>query len=131
MVCRPPGDAGRAPGGVRSIPRARGRPGECLARARARPRPAADAPLARSKPRAPRRRTSPMLLFDPLYLLIVGPTLLLAVWASWRVQSTFARFSNVGVRSGMTGAEAAAAVARAGGSDVTIERHQGFLSDHY
>jgi len=72
-----------------------------------------------------------MFLFDPLYLIIVMPTMLLALWASWRVKSTFARFSQVGVRSGMTGAEAAAAVARAGGAIVTIERHQGFLSDHY
>jgi len=71
------------------------------------------------------------MFFDPLYFLVVGPFLLLAAWASWRVRSTFARFQQVGVRSGMTGAEAAAAVARAGGSDVTIERHQGFLSDHY
>ncbi len=39
--------------------------------------------------------------------------------------------SSVGVRSGMTGAQAAAAVARAGGAEVTIERHPGFLSDHY
>lgn len=70
--------------------------------------------------------------FDPLYWILVGPTLLLAVWASWRVKSTFHAFSQVGVRSGMTGAQAAAAVARAGGADdVTVERHQGFLSDHY
>ena len=36
------------------------------------------------------------------------------------------------MRSGMTGAEAAAAVVRHSGlTGVTIERHQGFLSDHY
>lgn len=69
--------------------------------------------------------------FDLQYLLYVGPFLLLAMFASWRVKSTFLRFSNVGVRSGMTGAQAAAAVARAGGAEVSIERHQGFLSDHY
>jgi hypothetical protein len=72
-----------------------------------------------------------MLHLDPLYFIIVGPFLLLAMWASWRVKSTFTRFASVGVRSGMTGAQAAAAVARAGGSMVSIERHQGFLSDHY
>lgn len=70
-------------------------------------------------------------LFDPMYWLIVGPTMLVALWASFRVKSTFLRFSNVGVRSGMTGAQAAAAVARAGGANVTVEPHQGFLSDHY
>ena len=71
------------------------------------------------------------MFFDPLYFLIVGPTIALAIWASVRVKGTFLRFSNVGVRTGMTGAPAAAAVARAGGAEVTIERHQGFLSDHY
>jgi Zn-dependent membrane protease YugP len=72
-----------------------------------------------------------MFMFDPRYWLIVGPTVLIAFIASIRVKSTFMRFSNVGVRSGMTGAQAAAAVARAGGAEVSIERHQGFLSDHY
>ncbi len=72
-----------------------------------------------------------MFLFDPMYFVFVGPTLVIALWASWRVKSTFKRYSRVGVRSGMTGAEAAAAVARAGGAQVTIERHPGFLSDHY
>ena len=72
-----------------------------------------------------------MMLFDPMYLVFVGPTLLVALWASWRVKSTFKRFSRVGVQSGMTGAEAAAAVALAGGAQVTVERHPGFLSDHY
>jgi len=73
-----------------------------------------------------------MPIFDPLYWLIVGPTMLLALWATWRVRSTFARFQDVGVQSGMTGAQAAAAVARAGGAEgLTIERYQGFLTDHY
>jgi hypothetical protein len=71
------------------------------------------------------------MFFDPYYFLYVGPPMLVALWASWRVKSTFLHYSNVGVRSGMTGAQAAAAVARAGGADVTIERHPGFLSDHY
>ena len=84
-------------------------------------------------------------LFDPMYWLIVGPTMLLALWATWRVKSTFTRYANVGVRSGMTGAEAAAAVARAAGLDVgvarrggeastgviSIQRFEGFLTDHY
>jgi Zn-dependent membrane protease YugP len=70
-------------------------------------------------------------LFDPNYWLIVGPALLLGAWASWRVKSAFARYSRVAVRSGMTGAEAAAQVARAGGADIQIQRVSGFLSDHY
>jgi Zn-dependent membrane protease YugP len=72
-----------------------------------------------------------MFMFDPMYFVFVGPALLIAAWASWRVKSTFHKFARVGVRSGMTGAQAAAAVARAGNAEVTIERHGGFLSDHY
>jgi len=69
---------------------------------------------------------------DPLYLLVTVVGLALSLWAQWRVKSNFARFAKVGVRSGMTGAEAAAAVARAGNaSGLRIERHQGFLSDHF
>ena len=72
------------------------------------------------------------ITFDPVYWLLVGPFMLLALWASFRVKSTFNKFSEVGVRTGMTGAEAARRVAHAGGAtDVSIERHEGFLSDHY
>lgn len=71
------------------------------------------------------------MFFDPRFFLVVGPFMLFALFASMRVKSTFKRYSKVGVRSGMTGAEAAMAVARAGGAEVTIERVSGFLSDHY
>lgn len=72
------------------------------------------------------------ITFDPVYWLLVGPFMLLALWASFRVKSTFNKYSEVGVRTGMTGAEAARRVAHAGGAtDVSIERHEGFLSDHY
>ncbi|MBL6719842.1 MAG: zinc metallopeptidase [Planctomycetes bacterium] len=71
------------------------------------------------------------MFFDPNYFLVVGPFMLLAMFASMRVKSAFNRWARVGVRSGMTGAQAAMAVARAGGAQVTIERVGGFLSDHY
>ena len=71
-------------------------------------------------------------MMDPLYLIATGLGLALTLWAKYRVKSAFAHFSKVGVRSGMTGAEAAAAVARAGNAaGIKIERHQGFLSDHF
>jgi len=89
-----------------------------------------------------------LFMFDPMYFVYVGPFILIAMWASARVKSTFHRFSQVGVRSGMSGAEAAAAVARAAGLEVDvtaitgqgdvpaegsvrIEQVGGFLSDHY
>ena len=70
--------------------------------------------------------------FDPLQMIITAPALVFSLWAQWKVQSTFKHYSTQGVRTGMTGAQAAAAVLRAGGvQGVAIERHQGFLSDHY
>lgn len=86
------------------------------------------------------------MFFDPFFFLYVGPFFLVAMWASARVKSTFHKYAQVGVRSGMTGAEAAAAVVRAAGLEtvpvvrdeggaregqVSIERFAGFLSDHY
>jgi hypothetical protein len=71
-------------------------------------------------------------MFDPLYLILTLPALIFSVWAQFKVKSTFHRYEKVGVRSGMTGAQAAARVVQASGlAGVTIERHQGFLSDHY
>lgn len=72
------------------------------------------------------------ITMDPLYWAMTLPALAFSLWAQYRVTSTFKRYSQVGVRSGMTGAQAAEAVMRAGGvSGIAIERHQGFLSDHF
>ncbi len=69
---------------------------------------------------------------DPLYLVVTLIGLALTLLAQAKVKSNFAKYSKVPVRSGLSGAEAAAAVCRAGNvSGVKIERHQGFLSDHY
>lgn len=71
-------------------------------------------------------------ILDPLWMLATGIGALLSLWAGARVKSAFHKYSRVGVASGMTGAQAAMAVARSGGADdVRVERHQGFLSDHY
>ena len=70
--------------------------------------------------------------FDPLYLKLVLPGLALALLATWLTRSTFARYSHVVASSGLTGAEAAAQLlASQGITGVTIQEHQGFLSDHY
>ncbi|MEW6071590.1 MAG: zinc metallopeptidase [Planctomycetota bacterium] len=72
------------------------------------------------------------LLYDPLYIVLTLVGLGLTLWAQGLVKIRFSRYSRIGVRSGMSGAEAAAAVCRAGRvPDVRIERHGGFLSDHY
>lgn len=72
------------------------------------------------------------MFFDPLYLIMVAPAFILSLIASFLVKSNFNKYSRIPTRTGMTGADAAAAVMRAGGvTDVKIQRIQGFLSDHY
>jgi Zn-dependent membrane protease YugP len=71
-------------------------------------------------------------MFDPVYLLFLAPGLLLSFWASSRVKSTFARYSQVLARSGMSGAEAARELLRRRGiNHVRVEEVDGFLADHY
>ena len=69
--------------------------------------------------------------FDPTTLLIL-PALLLAMWAQFRVQSTFRKYSDVPSAQGWTAAEMAAdLLARNGLGSVRIERVRGSLTDHY
>jgi len=66
------------------------------------------------------------------YLIFALPGLLLGLWAQLRVKSAFGKYSKVGTRSGMSGAQAARTILNHFGLyDVTIEESKGFLSDHY
>jgi len=66
------------------------------------------------------------------YALFFGVPMLLAMWAQFKVKSTFNKFAQVPTRSGMTGAEVARAVLdEAGLYNVKVEPTNGFLSDHY
>lgn len=70
--------------------------------------------------------------FDPLYLLFVAPGMLLALWATFKVKSTFARYAEVPVGAGISGAEVARAlIAKSRRPNVSVEEAEGFLSDHY
>ena len=72
------------------------------------------------------------MFFDLQYLVLTIPALLFSLWAQRKVHSTFDRFAKVGVQSGYSGAQAAQAVMQSAGvQGVRIERHEGFLSDHY
>ena len=72
------------------------------------------------------------ILFDPLYLVMLAPAMLLALWAQVKVKSAFARAQEVPAGGGLTGAEAAARILRVHGlARVGVEPAQGFLSDHY
>src|SRR5690349_6398894 len=70
--------------------------------------------------------------FDPLYFLFLAPGILLATWAQFRIQSAYARASQIPAQSGYTGAQAAAALLGAAGvPGFEIDPVEGFLSDHY
>lgn len=72
------------------------------------------------------------MFFDPLYFALLIPGMLLSMWASFRVKSTFAEYSRVPSSRGFSGAEAARElIRRRGVSGVTVEETPGFLSDHY
>jgi uncharacterized protein len=73
-----------------------------------------------------------MFFFDPLYLVLAIPPLLLGLWAQMRVKSTFAQYSNVRTANGIGGAQAARRILDINGlQSVSIERVGGNLSDHY
>lgn len=70
--------------------------------------------------------------FDLTYVILVLPCILFSLWASFRVNSTFKKYSNQYSRRRITGAEAAQRVLHANGvRDVRIERVGGNLTDHY
>ncbi len=72
--------------------------------------------------------------FDPMYLwMVMGPALLLAGGTALLVKLRFSRYEKVPTRGGLSGAEVAQEIVRRQGLSgaVRIERHEGFLSDHY
>lgn len=72
------------------------------------------------------------MFFDPLYFVFALPAMLLGMWAQFKVQSAFEKYSQVQAGYGMTGASAARTILNANGLyDVKVERVDGFLSDHY
>lgn len=72
------------------------------------------------------------MFFDPMYFIIMGPAILLSIYASWKVRSAFNSGNQVMAACGATGAEAARVVLRqAGITNVDVELTEGYLSDHY
>ena len=70
--------------------------------------------------------------FDWTYLVLVLPCVLLSLWASNRVNSTFQKYSKHHSMRRLTGAQAAQRVLSANGvGGVRIERISGNLTDHY
>ncbi len=74
----------------------------------------------------------PFFFYDYYYIILVIPAMILAMWAQFKVKSTYNKFSQVRNTKGITGAYAAQAVlTHYGISDVRIEQVSGKLSDHY
>ena len=74
----------------------------------------------------------PYYYFDWTYVVLVLPCVLLSLWASANVNSTFRKYSRQYSSRRLTGAEAAQRVLSANGvSGVRIERISGNLTDHY
>ena len=72
------------------------------------------------------------MYFDWTYIVLVLPCVLLSLWASSSVNSTFKKYSQQYSRRGITGAQAAERVLRSNGvTGVRIERVSGNLTDHY
>ncbi len=73
------------------------------------------------------------MFFDPTYMLLVMlPTMVLSMGASWMTKSAFKKYSRQRASTGLTGAEAARRMlASAGIQDVEVTATRGFLSDHY
>jgi Zn-dependent membrane protease YugP len=72
----------------------------------------------------------PGFYFDPLYMIWIAPAVLLALWAQWRVQASFAAASREAAP--LSGAAAARHILdSAGATDVRIETMPGHLTDHY
>ncbi|HYQ89015.1 MAG TPA: zinc metallopeptidase [Candidatus Binatia bacterium] len=69
--------------------------------------------------------------WDPTMILLI-PAMILAAYAQAKVNSTYAKYSEVPSASGKTGLQIAQAILTANGlSDIRVEPGQGFLSDHY
>ena len=72
-----------------------------------------------------------MYYMDYTYILLI-PAILLSLWASARVNSTYKKYSKMKTAKGLTGAQAARYVLDSNGlRNVTIERISGNLTDHY
>ncbi len=72
------------------------------------------------------------MIFDPLYMAVIGVGLALSFWASSKTKGTFQRYSQFTTRRGLTGAEVALAILRDNGiTGVRIEPVPGELTDHY
>ena len=72
------------------------------------------------------------MLDDPIFCLFTAPGLLLGFYAQSLINANYARYSQVAIRGGMTGAQVARQLLDSQGlQTVRIESTPGMLGDHY
>lgn len=72
------------------------------------------------------------MYFDMTYLIYVLPPLLISIWASAHVKSTYAKYKRVNNRRGYTAAMVARRILDDNGlQSIRLERVSGELTDHY
>src|SRR5574341_425868 len=70
--------------------------------------------------------------WNPLYWLIVGPAVLFMLYAQWRAQSAYSKWTQVRNSRGIVGTQAAERlIAEQGLYGVNIQGIRGQLTDHY
>ena len=70
--------------------------------------------------------------FDPYALLLMLPALILSIWAQFKVNSTYKKFSQVASRRGLTAMDACRQILNDNGlHNIGLETVEGNLSDHY
>lgn len=70
--------------------------------------------------------------FSPMFLVFMVPALLLALYAQWKVSSTYKKYSQVRNAQGLTGYDVARILMRNEGlQHVRTEQIPGHLTDHY
>jgi hypothetical protein len=73
-----------------------------------------------------------VFFFDPTYMFFMIPGLLLVMLSSWYVNAAYKKWGRVGVRSGLTGSQAAQRLITSGNlSGVQIQTIGGNLTDNY
>jgi len=70
--------------------------------------------------------------FDMYYIILVVPALILAMYAQFKVSSTFSKYSSVQNTKGITGAQVSRKLLDINGlNDISINQINGNLTDHY
>ncbi len=73
----------------------------------------------------------PFFFFDPTMILLI-PAIILAIWAQFKVKSTYKKYQKIKASGNITGAKVAQYILNQNGvSSVRINAVQGELSDHY